>query len=231
LGSVLCTASLFHGSKRFSKVVAFLEDLGHENRIADAVAKALTQSGLSGGQALDMVKMLAGRPEVGEDAGLDDLIASVRKELAEKEGKKLVKFRVLLPSAGEIEGLDKERKLKVLSQAIDVQAYEGMSLADVVNHGEGQGAEIVAEYVECACSGIMACSTCHVVVDEDWIEKVGLPCEAEQDMLELAFDPRPTSRLGCQVVLTPELSGLVLRIPRGANNMMDDIPFEDIARS
>lgn len=202
--------------------VGYLKGLGHEPKIADAVVKALAQSGISGSQALQMVKTLAGRPEVGEDAGLDDLIASVRQELAQSEGKTLVKFQVLLPWVDE--SMDDERQ--ALGR-VDVEAYEGMSLADVVKHSDDPGAQIMAEHMECACSGIMACSTCHVMISEDWFDKVGPPDEDEQDMLELAFDARPTSRLGCQVVLKPELSGLVVRIPRGVNNMMDNIYFQD----
>ena len=73
----------------------------------------------------------------------------------------------------------------------------------------------------------MACSTCHVVIDEKWFDKVGAPCEAEQDMLDLAYSPRETSRLGCQIVLDKTLDGLVVKIPKGANNLMDFVPFQD----
>ena len=60
-----------------------------------------------------------------------------------------------------------------------------------------------------------------------WFQRVGPPDEDEQDMIDLAYDPSPTSRLGCQIVLSADLDGLVLRLPRGANNIMDSIPFED----
>ena len=49
----------------------------------------------------------------------------------------------------------------------------------------------------------------------------------EEDMLDLAFERRDTSRLGCQLILTKELEGLRIDIPRGANNLFDFIPFED----
>jgi 2Fe-2S ferredoxin len=97
----------------------------------------------------------------------------------------------------------------------------------VAKFGTGEGASTLGEYIECACSGIMACSTCHVVVDEKWFDKVGPPCEAEQDMLDLAYSPRDTSRLACQIVLTKEWDGLVVKLPKGANNLMDFVPFED----
>jgi 2Fe-2S ferredoxin len=73
----------------------------------------------------------------------------------------------------------------------------------------------------------MACSTCHVYVADAWAGKVGEPCDAELDMLDLAFDPQPTSRLGCQLTLSRDLDGLRLAIPDDAHNLMDDIPFDD----
>jgi len=67
---------------------------------------------------------------------------------------------------------------------------------------------IVAE-----CGGACSCATCHVYVDEAWTERVGGPSEMEEDMLDFAFDVRPTSRLSCQIKLTDELDGLVLYVP------------------
>ncbi|MFS8038099.1 2Fe-2S iron-sulfur cluster-binding protein [Xanthobacter sp. AM11] len=67
---------------------------------------------------------------------------------------------------------------------------------------------IVAE-----CGGACACATCHVYVDEAWTEKVGAPSEMEEGMLDFATDVRPNSRLSCQIKLTAELDGLVLRTP------------------
>ena len=101
------------------------------------------------------------------------------------------------------------------------------SLTDVAKFGDGDGADVLGEMIECSCSGIMACSTCHVVVHSDWFEKVGRPTEAEEDMIDLAYNAQETSRLGCQVILKPNLENAIFKIPRGANNMMDFIPFED----
>jgi len=67
---------------------------------------------------------------------------------------------------------------------------------------------IVAE-----CGGACACATCHVYVDEAWIDKVGEPSEMEEGMLDFASDVRPNSRLSCQITLTAELDGLVLHTP------------------
>lgn len=67
---------------------------------------------------------------------------------------------------------------------------------------------IVAE-----CGGACSCATCHVYVDEKWREITGEPSEMEEDMLDFAFDVRPTSRLSCQIKITEEMDGLVVRIP------------------
>jgi ferredoxin, 2Fe-2S len=67
---------------------------------------------------------------------------------------------------------------------------------------------IVAE-----CGGACSCATCHVYVDEKWREAAGEPSEMEEDMLDFAFDVRATSRLSCQVRVSPALDGLVIRIP------------------
>ena len=63
------------------------------------------------------------------------------------------------------------------------------------------------------CGGSCTCATCHVYVDEQWIEKVGSPTEFEQDLLALVLEPTPNSRLSCQIKLTDDLAGLVVRLP------------------
>ncbi|RPE71524.1 2Fe-2S ferredoxin [Pacificibacter maritimus] len=64
------------------------------------------------------------------------------------------------------------------------------------------------------CGGAMMCATCHCYVDEAWADKVGAQIDGEEDMLECAAaDIRPTSRLSCQIKITPELDGLVVHLP------------------
>jgi 2Fe-2S ferredoxin len=75
--------------------------------------------------------------------------------------------------------------------------------------------------IEGACEGSMACSTCHVIVDREFYGKLPKPSENESDMLDLAYGLRPTSRLGCQIHLTEEVDGLVVRLPGRTVNMMD----------
>ena len=67
--------------------------------------------------------------------------------------------------------------------------------------------------IEAECGGACACATCHVYVDEAWLERVGEPEPMEEDMLDFAYEPRPNSRLSCQITLSNELDGLVLTVP------------------
>ena len=67
--------------------------------------------------------------------------------------------------------------------------------------------------LEGACEGSLACSTCHVIVEPSWFSRLSLPSWDEEDMLDLASNLTPTSRLGCQILLTKKLDGLVVSIP------------------
>ena len=67
--------------------------------------------------------------------------------------------------------------------------------------------------IEAECGGACACATCHVYVDEEWTEKVGQPEAMEEDMLDFAFDVRPTSRLSCQIRMKAVYDGLVVHVP------------------
>lgn len=67
--------------------------------------------------------------------------------------------------------------------------------------------------IEAECGGACACATCHVYVDENWTGVVGGPEAMEEDMLDFAYDLRPSSRLSCQIRVSDELDGLVVRVP------------------
>jgi len=67
--------------------------------------------------------------------------------------------------------------------------------------------------IEAECGGACACSTCHLYIDEAWMEKVGQPSPMEADMLDFAFEVKPNSRLSCQIKVTEELDGLVATTP------------------
>jgi 2Fe-2S ferredoxin len=68
--------------------------------------------------------------------------------------------------------------------------------------------------IDAECGGACSCATCHVYVDEEWMDAVGQPQSMEEDMLDFAFDVRPNSRLSCQIRVKPELDGLVVETPK-----------------
>jgi 2Fe-2S ferredoxin len=67
--------------------------------------------------------------------------------------------------------------------------------------------------IEAECGGACACATCHVYVDEAWVERTGEPQPMEEDMLDFASDVQPNSRLSCQIRVSDALDGLIVRIP------------------
>ena len=67
--------------------------------------------------------------------------------------------------------------------------------------------------IDADCGGSCACATCHVYVDEKWFDKLQKKEDAEQDMLDMAFEPKKNSRLACQITATDELDGLVVNMP------------------
>lgn len=92
----------------------------------------------------------------------------------------------------------------------EVEAPLGLSVLEIAHrHGVD---------IEGACEGSLACSTCHVIVDPSWFGKLASPTEDEEDMLDLAFDLQETSRLGCQLIMTEALDGLVVKLPAGSRN-------------
>lgn len=95
-------------------------------------------------------------------------------------------------------------------QKMNVDAPLGLSLMEVAQKNG-------IREIEGACGGSLACATCHVYVHPDWHEKLfpedGEISEDEEDMLDMAFDLRPTSRLCCQIMVTEELEGLEVAVP------------------
>lgn len=67
--------------------------------------------------------------------------------------------------------------------------------------------------IDADCGGACACATCHVYVDAAWLEKVGKPEAMEESMLDFAHEPKENSRLSCQITVTRDLDGLVVRLP------------------
>jgi ferredoxin len=94
----------------------------------------------------------------------------------------------------------------------EVDAAPGQRLLDV--------AWAAREPLEGACEGVMACSTCHVIVDATDFDKLPPASEEEEDLLDLAAHATRTSRLACQIMLTQEMESLNVRVPAGAKNWM-----------
>ncbi len=102
----------------------------------------------------------------------------------------------------------------------------------IERNGQRKGVEVPANYtvlqaahlggidMEGACEGSMACSTCHVIVDESWVNRLPSASTSEEDMLDLTYGVTETSRLGCQISVGNDLDGLVVKLPSTTRNMM-----------
>lgn len=103
------------------------------------------------------------------------------------------------------------------SQGQDIKTVEANEGDDILS--------IAHEYdidLEGACERSIACSTCHVILDEDVYYQLDEPSDDENDMLDLAFGLTDTSRLGCQVYVTKALDGMVVQLPAATRNMYVD---------
>jgi 2Fe-2S ferredoxin len=87
-----------------------------------------------------------------------------------------------------------------------VEAAAGLSVMEVAVKNMVPG-------IDADCGGACACATCHVYVDPAWAEKVGKPDAMEESMLDFAYEPKENSRLSCQIKVTAQLDGLILRLP------------------
>ena len=67
--------------------------------------------------------------------------------------------------------------------------------------------------IDADCGGSMACATCHVYVEEKWLDKLSKVEEAEVDMIDMAYEPKKNSRLSCQIIVSDELDGLKVTTP------------------
>ncbi|KAL7752712.1 mitochondrial matrix iron-sulfur protein [Sorochytrium milnesiophthora] len=99
-------------------------------------------------------------------------------------------------------------------EQLAVRAEEGQSLLDIAHANNID--------LEGACEGSLACSTCHVILEQDVYDKLPEPTDEENDMLDLAFGLTDTSRLGCQVLLSKDLAGAKIRLPSATRNMAVD---------
>ena len=90
------------------------------------------------------------------------------------------------------------------SKTIDVE--KGLSVMEGAIQNDIPG-------IDADCGGSMACATCHVYVEEKWFDKLPNAEEAEVDMIDMAFEPKKNSRLSCQIIVTDELDGLIVKTP------------------
>ena len=92
-----------------------------------------------------------------------------------------------------------------------VEAEIGLSILEIAhkNHIDLEG----------ACEGSLACSTCHIILDEKDFDKLDEASEDEEDMLDLAHGLTHTSRLGCQIIMSQDLDGLKIIVPSGTRNI------------
>jgi ferredoxin len=142
------------------------------------------------------------------DSGLKSLAAAVTRELeADRRSASLPDIPVYISSYSRSGD----------APALMIVGKPGMTFFDL--HQKHQQ---LAKLMECACGGIAACSTCHVVVDPSDAAALPPVAEAEQDMLDLAAGLKPTSRLGCQISLSEGMlarGGLHVSLPAEVNNM------------
>lgn len=96
----------------------------------------------------------------------------------------------------------------------EVDAPVGLSVLEIAHRNKID--------LEGACEGSLACSTCHVIVDPEYFGALPEATEEEEDMLDLAFGLAHTSRLGCQIIMSEDLDGLVVSLPAATRNMMVD---------
>ena len=87
-----------------------------------------------------------------------------------------------------------------------LEVENGLSVMEGAIQNDVQG-------IDADCGGSMACATCHVYVEEKWLDKIPKAEEAEEDMIDMAFEPKKNSRLSCQLIVTDDLDGLKVRTP------------------
>ena len=90
--------------------------------------------------------------------------------------------------------------------SITIEVENGLSVMEGAIQNEIPG-------IDADCGGAMACSTCHVYVEENWFNKIPKAEDAEVDMIDMAYEPKKNSRLSCQIIINDELDGLKVTTP------------------
>ena len=99
-----------------------------------------------------------------------------------------------------------------ISYILDNQSIETVEVANGLSVMEGAVQNDIPG-IDADCGGGMACATCHVYVKEEWFDKLPKKEDGEEDMLDMAFEPKQNSRLSCQILVSDELDGLIVSIP------------------
>ncbi len=174
----------------------------------DTLQWLVQQKHLSETIALKMMKVFPNTPTISEiqllgDAGFKALVEAIEREEASKPTQR-EKITIYID-------VPKER------HSFPIEVNVGENLYDVRQHSKE-----LEKFLECACQGIAACSTCHVYVrNPEDRKKLPLPEDNELDMLDLAWGVKKSSRLGCQIKFTKALDGLKITIPDEANNLFN----------
>ena len=159
-----------HGHRRLMSSacpsMAWLAKHGVSGAQAEGVIGELRKTGLPVNQIPAVLQNMGA-------SGVSQLLESMDREAVQSNSKQ-VNVNINVP---------KERHNFILTGAVGLSLYD-----EVRRDSEGE----LGAYLECACGGVMACSTCHVILDEKLFELVGPPCEAEQDMLDLSFGATDT---------------------------------------
>ena len=178
------------------------EEKGYPANVAEGMLRAMPNA------SMHSFKQLG-------DSGLRALSGAVARDIMHQEQRReLPSVTVVIIPFGRRE-----------EEGLTFEANEGMTLFDLWEENRSS----LGSFVECACGGIAACSTCHVILEQDAYDAItaseGGIKEAEIDMLDLAEDPQPTSRLGCQMSFRKlqhddgDMGKLVLRLPESTNNL------------
>ena len=96
--------------------------------------------------------------------------------------------------------IDKDKNKKIVEVADGLTVMEGAVQNDIPG-------------IDADCGGSMACATCHVYVQDEWFNKIESATDAEQDMIDMAYEPKKNSRLRCQIIVSDKLDGLVVTTP------------------
>ena len=96
--------------------------------------------------------------------------------------------------------IDKDKNKKIVEVADGLTVMEGAVQNDIPG-------------IDADCGGSMACATGHVYVQDEWFNKIEKATDAEQDMIDMAYEPKKNSRLSCQIIVSDKLDGLVVTTP------------------